>query len=128
MSITNLEIFAEPERSTVGLMEDETIKVGIELSESLHREVKAKAVESGLKLKEVWPVALRSWLDQEAVHAAANPEFRDLDRAQRDLLRRYAELLRNGDDEAALKVFSVLLDRYARDRARAAPRKHEKAG
>lgn len=68
------------------------MKVGIEIPEELHVQVKVKAAQRGVKLKDVWREALEVWV--RSPDSPTSAEFDEQLRIAREGMKRYRTTLR----------------------------------
>lgn len=68
------------------------MKVGIEIPEELHVQVKVKAAQRGVKLKDAWREALEVWV--RGPDSPNNAEFDEQLRIAREGMKRYRTTLR----------------------------------
>lgn len=84
-------------------MESRQIKIGVEMSEDLHRRVKATAASRGMKLKEATNEAFERWLSGSL--SSGKVHYSSADRKWIDVL---LSILHSGDKDLIHVVQSML--------------------
>lgn len=90
-------------------------KIGIELSASLHRKIKTRAVERGVPLKQVWEQALTAWMEGLGAEERIAPELTGLTGEDRAKIRLYADMLRAGTHGELEQIMKICLEKFEAD-------------